>query len=75
MSAELMARTKAFAVRIIKFIQVLPPNDRIAQTLGHQLLRSATSIGANYRSALRGRSDKDFISRIGIAEEEAYETI
>jgi four helix bundle protein len=75
MSAELIARTKSFAVRIIKFIQVLPANDKVAQILGNQLLRSATSIGANYRSALRGRSDKDFISRIGIAEEEADETI
>ena len=53
-------------------VQSLPEKDKVSDVLGKQILRSGTSIGANYRSALRGRSDKDFLSRISIAEEEAY---
>ena len=75
MSEELVTRTKQFAIRIIKLVQSLPQSDKVADVLGKQVLRSGTSIGANYRSALRGRSDKDFLSRLSIAEEEADETI
>ncbi len=75
MSAELVQRTKLFALRVIRLVKVLPSNDVTAVVLGKQLLRSGTSVGANYRSALRGRSDKDFLSRISVAEEEADETI
>ncbi len=75
MSKELVDRTKRFAIRIVKLVQSLPEKDKVADVLGKQVLRSGTSVGANYRSALRGRSDKDFLSRIAIAEEEADETI
>ena len=46
-----------------------------SQVIGRQLLRSSTSVGANYRSARRGRSKADFVSRLSIAQEEADETI
>lgn len=70
---ELRQRTKKFALRIIKFVEILP-KARSALVLGNQLIRSATSIGANYRSACRARSKADFISKIAIVEEEADET-
>jgi len=47
----------------------------VAQTLGRQLLRAATSVGANYRAAVRGRSRADFIAKMGIVEEECDETL
>lgn len=75
MSKELVERTKKFAIRIIKLVQTLPEKDKVSEVLGKQVLRSGTSVGANYRSALRGRSAKDFLSRISIAEEEADETV
>jgi four helix bundle protein len=50
------------------------PSTRVASIVGKQVLRSATAVGANYRSAARARSRLDVISRIGIAEEEADET-
>lgn len=75
MSKELVERTKKFALRIIKLVQSLPEKDKVSEVLGRQVLRSGPSVGANYRSALRGRSEKDFLSRIAIAEEEADETI
>jgi four helix bundle protein len=75
MSGELVKRTKQFAIRVIKLVQSLPDHDKVAEVLGRQILRSGTSVGANYRSALRGRSDKDFLSRLAIAEEEADETV
>ncbi len=71
---ELKRRTKAFAIRIIRFVGTLPANT-IARTLGQQLLRAGTSVGANYRSACRARSRAEFISRIGVVEEEADETL
>ena len=71
---ELKARTKKFAIRIIKMTQALPKN-RIGDVLGKQILRSSTSIGANYRAACRARSDDDFISKLGIVEEETDETL
>ena len=75
MSKELVERTKKFAIRIIKLVQSLPEKDKVSEVLGRQVLRSGTSLGANYRSALRGRSEKDFLSRMAIAEEEGDETI
>jgi four helix bundle protein len=70
---DLKARTQAFALRVIRMVQALPRN-RVADVIGKQVLRSATTVGANYRSACRGRSKPDFISKLGIAEEEADET-
>ena len=69
---ELKQRTKKFALRIIKLVQSLPKSKE-GDVLGHQLLRAATSVGANYRAACRARSQADFISKITIVEEEADE--
>lgn len=71
---KLKQRTKQFALRCIKVTEALPKS-RTADVLGKQLLRSATSVAANYRSACRGRSKPDFISKLGIAIEEADETL
>lgn len=71
---DLKDRTKRFAIEIIKFVQGLPKN-WIGGVLGKQLLRSGTSVGANYRSACRSRSKADFLSKMGIVEEEADETL
>jgi four helix bundle protein len=72
--AELKARTKKFALRVIKMVDALPKN-MVSDVLGKQILRSATSVAANYRASLRGRSTAEFISKIGIVEEEADETL
>jgi four helix bundle protein len=71
---QLRDRTKAFAKRIIRLFRALPAKPE-AQVIGRQLLRSGTSVGANYRAACRGRSRPDFISKLGIVVEEADETI
>jgi four helix bundle protein len=71
---DLRARTKDFALRTIKLFRALPKTEE-ARVLGRQILRSGTSVAANYRSACRGRSRADFISRIGITLEEADETV
>ncbi len=73
-SDDLKFRTKKFAIRIIRLIENLP-NNPTGRVLGNQLLRSATSVGANYRAACRSRSKKEFISRIKIVEEEADESL
>ena len=67
-------RTKRFALNIIQIVGALPQG-RIADVLGRQLLRSGTSVGSNYRSACRAKSTADFISKMGVVEEEADETI
>src|SRR2546430_16999035 len=71
---ELRNRTKRFALRIIRLFRSLPKSTE-AQVLGKQLLRSGTSIGANYRSAGRARSKAEFVSKIGVVLEEADETV
>lgn len=71
---ELKVRTKLFALDIIKFVQELPKN-YVSNVIGGQLLRAGTSVGANYRSACRSRSQAEFISKMGIVEEEADESI
>ena len=71
---QLRDRTKAFANRIIRLFRPLPTKPE-AQVIGRQLLRSGTSVGANYRAACRGRSRPDFISKLGIVVEEADEAI
>ena len=70
---DLKLRTKEFALRVIRMYRALP-NCGEAWVIGKQVLRSATSVGANYRSAQRGKSKADFIAKLGIAEEEADET-
>src|SRR5436190_16199836 len=66
-------RTKRLALDIIKLVEFLP-RTRTADVIGRQLLRSGTSIAANYRAACRGKSNADVISKLGIVEEEADET-
>jgi four helix bundle protein len=73
MKKDLEKRTKRFALGVIKFVAGLP-RTRDADILGRQLLRSATSIGANYREASRGVSRPDFAHKIGTVEKEAAET-
>jgi four helix bundle protein len=70
---ELKDRTKRFALRIIRLTDSLP-RKMAADVLGRQVLRSATSVAANYRSACRARSRADFISKMGVVEEEADES-
>lgn len=73
-SEELKSRTKRFALEIIKLIENFPKTTS-GYVIGRQLLKSATSIGANYRSACRAKSKADFISKTSIVEEEADETL
>jgi len=69
---ELKARTRRFAVSILKFVRTLPP-DPITGEISRQLVRSSSSVAANYRASCRGRSTAEFIARLGIVEEEADE--
>ena len=71
---DLRNRTREFAISIVRTVASLPKN-RITDVLGYQLLKSGTSIGANYREACRARSRADFLSKIGIVEQEADETL
>jgi four helix bundle protein len=71
---EFRDRTKKFALRIIKLFQSLPKTDE-ARIIGKQLLRSATSVGANFRAATRARSRAEFYSKLSIADEEADESL
>lgn len=71
---ELKNRTKQFALRVIKLVEELP-NTKAGHTIGNQMIRSGTSVAANYRAACRARSAADFISKITIVEEESDETL
>ena len=71
---ELKRRAQKFAVDVIKFVGKLP-NERSLNVLANQVLRSSTSVGANYRAACKGKSTADFINKIVICEEEADESI
>ena len=70
---DLKDRTKQFALRIMRLVDALPRTPK-GNALAGQLVRSGTSVAANYRSACRGRSHAEFISKIGVVEEEADET-
>ncbi len=70
----LKARTKRFAVAIVGLFRSFPGTEE-ARVIGRQVLRSATSVAANYRAACRGRSKAEFISKIGVVVEEADETV
>lgn len=67
---DLKSRTKQFALRIIKLVEELP-NTKTGNVIGNQIIRSGTSVAANYRASCRARSTADFISKITIVEEEA----
>jgi four helix bundle protein len=73
-SEALKIRTKDFALRVLRLYRSLP-RTKEARILGTQLLRSSTSIGANYRAACRGRSRAEFVAKLGIVLEEADETV
>jgi four helix bundle protein len=75
MNEDLRARTKEFALRIIRMFAALPKSE-VARVLGRQALRSGTAVGANYREAYRARSRAEFVSKLGDClkelEESAY---
>jgi len=71
---DLKKRTKAFALRILKLVDALPKTTA-GRALSSQIVRSGTSIGANYRAACRAKSTADFIAKMAIVEEEADETL
>jgi four helix bundle protein len=70
---ELKDRTKQFALRIMKLVNALPKTPA-GRAIGSQLVRSGTSVAANYRAACRGRSKAEFIAKLGTVEEEADES-
>ena len=72
-NSDLKQRTKDFALKVIDLVEALP-STKTAEIIGKQLIRSGTSVGANYRSANRARSTADFIFKMGIVEEEADES-
>jgi len=71
---ELKERSKQFAIRIVRLFQALPKTDE-ARILGKQLLRSGTSVAANYRAVCRSRSKAEFVAKIGVVVEEIDETL
>ena len=71
---QLRKRTKEFALRIVNLFRALP-RSRVAQVMGTQLLRSGTSVAANYRAVCRARSKAEFVAKIGVVVEEADETV
>jgi four helix bundle protein len=71
---ELKARTKTFALRIIKLTRAIPKSDDAGRVIAKQIVRSGTSVAANYRASCRARSQAEFIAKIGTVEEEADET-
>ena len=73
-STDLRDRTKKFALRVIRMYGQLPKSTE-AQVMGKQVLRSGTSVAANFREASRARSDAEFIAKLGIVEQELDETI
>ncbi|MEY2487499.1 MAG: hypothetical protein QOH39_3147 [Verrucomicrobiota bacterium] len=71
---DLKKRTKAFALRVLKLVDALPKT-MAGRALASQIVRSGTSVAANYRAACRAKSTADFIAKMGIVEEEADETL
>jgi four helix bundle protein len=73
-SNDLKLRTKNFSILIIDLVEKLP-NSIAGKTIANQIIRSGTSVGANYRAVCRARSDREFISKMNIVLEEADETM
>lgn len=71
--AGLRDRTKQFALRVIRMYSALPKST-LGQVLGRQVLRSGTSVAANFREASRARSNAEFVAKLGIVEQELDET-
>jgi four helix bundle protein len=72
-TADLKVRTKQFALRVMKLIDALPRTIQ-GRAIANQIIRSATSVAANYRAACRARSRAEFVAKIGVVEEEADES-
>jgi len=72
-SEELRKRTKQFALRVMRLVDALPKSTT-GRAIGNQLVRSGTSVGANYRAACRGRSKAEFAAKMGTVAEEADES-
>ena len=72
--AEMKVRTKAFGIRIVRLFRALPHSED-ARIIGRQILRSGTSVGANYRAVCRSRSRQEFIAKLGLVLEETDETM
>ena len=70
---DIKTRTKEFALRIIKMTVAIPIHYS-SQAISHQIIRSATSVGANYRAACRSKSRRDFVNKMKLVEEELDET-
>jgi len=70
---ELKLRTKTFGLRVMKLVRAMP-KDVVGRALANQLIRSGTSVGANYRSACRGRSKAEWMAKLGVALEECDES-
>lgn len=73
MREDLRERTKRFALRIIRVYGALP-QETVAQVIGKQVLRSGTSVGANFREAYRARSNSEFVAKLGVCLQELEET-
>ena len=71
---ELKLRTKKFSLMIIDMVEKLP-NALSVRVVSNQIIRAATSVGANYRAVCRARSDKEFVAKMNIVLEEADETL
>src|SRR5207244_12290059 len=71
---DLKKRTKAFTLRILKLVDAMPKTT-VGRALASQIVRSGTSVAANYRAACRAKSSADFIAKMGIVQEEADETL
>ena len=72
--AEMKVRTKAFGIRIVRLFRALPHSED-ARIIGRQILRSGTSVGANYRAVCRSRSRQEFIAKLGLVLEDTDETV
>ena len=73
-STEFQDKTKRLGLHVIRFVEILPQN-YTSRVIVNQILRCALSVGANYRAVCRAKSDKDFIHKMKIVEEECDETI
>ena len=73
-STEFQDKTKRLGLHVIRFVEILPQN-YTSRVIINQILRCALSVGANYRAVCRAKSDKDFINKMKIVEEECDETI
>ena len=71
---KLKQRTKEFALRVIRLVEELPTTI-VGKTIANQIIRSGTSVAANYRAACRARSKEEFVAKLGTVIEEADETL